>query len=459
MASYSQGVAVGDYNADGFPDLYLGNIGPNRLYQNNGDGTFRDVTREAGVAGGNRWTTSCAIVDLNGDAMPDIYAVHYAPLEEVLARHCGETRSAACSPTMFSGEQDRLFQNKGDGTFRDVTDESGILDPDGKGLGLGIVAAAFDGTGRIDLFVGNDTTANFFFVNQTDAPGRPLSFLDQGIVFGSAYNEHGQGQACMGIAAGDPNGDGLLDLFVSNFFADSNTLYRATPGARRSATTPATQDLREPSFNMLCFGTQFLDAELDGWPDIIISNGHVDRQHDTGIPDRMPAQYFQNLGEARFVELYRRLAGPLFREGVPGAFRGRARLESRRKGGRLHLPPRCSGCPLDQSDAGYGTLSRPHPPRRRRQPRRDRIHPPTHRGRPDLDAAEHRRNRLPGQQRAEDHLRTRPGRTGRSTPGPLAVRDRRDLREPRSRSGNRHRGRGGTSAPSLLAQIVHTPPR
>ncbi len=306
---FGQGVAVGDYNADGFPDLYVGNIGPNRLYENNGDGTFSDVTERAGVACGNRWTTSCAMVDLNGDAMPEIYAVHYAPLDKVLARHCGEGRSVACSPTMFPGEQDHLFHNKGDGTFRDVTEESGIVADEGKGLG--IVAAAFDGSGRIDIFVGNDTTANFFFVNQTAGPGQPLSFVDQGIVFGSAYNENGQGQACMGITAGDPNEDGLLDMYVCNFYADSNTLYQQVPehmfiDATRQA------NLRQASFNMLGFGTQFIDAELDGWPDIFVTNGHVDRQIDTGIPDLMPPQFYHNQGECRFVEFSAASLGPFF---------------------------------------------------------------------------------------------------------------------------------------------------
>ncbi|NQT16271.1 MAG: CRTAC1 family protein [Planctomycetes bacterium] len=217
----------------------------------------------------------------------------------------------ACSPTMFSCEQDRLFENRGDGTFRDVTETSGIVAPEGKGLG--IVAATFDNTGRIDVFVGNDTTANFFFVNETAGSGQPASFVERGIVFGSAYDEDGQGQACMGIAAGDPNEDGLLDLFVTNFYADSNTLYQQVPGHVFFDNTRQA-NLHQPSFNMLGFGAQFIDGELDGWPDIIITNGHVDRQVDTGIPDLMPPQYFQNLGEAKYVELSGASLGRYFEE-------------------------------------------------------------------------------------------------------------------------------------------------
>jgi tetratricopeptide (TPR) repeat protein len=309
---YSTGVAVGDFNGDGFSDLLVANVGRNRLYENMGDGTFRDVTDQAGVGGDGRWSTSCAIVDLNGDGLPEIYVVRYLALEEALARKCGEKgHPMGCAPTLFQAEQDRLYLNLGDGRFRDVTEECGIQVPDGKGLGL--VAADFDGSGRINIFVGNDTTPDFYFVNQTEGPGKPLRFVERGLEFGLAVNEAGQSQASMGIAAGDTNGDGLLDLFVGTFYHDSNTLFLQTP-EHTFVDESRRANLREPTFNILTFGAQFLDGELDGWPDLIQTNGHVDRSYDPGVPDLMPPQYFKNLGNGKFGELSGRSLGPYFQK-------------------------------------------------------------------------------------------------------------------------------------------------
>lgn len=298
---YGQGVGIGDYNSDGFPDIYVGNIGKNKLYENMGDGTFRDVTDEAGVGGTGRWTTSSAIVDLNGDGLPEIYVVRYLLLEEILARECGQKGHAmGCAPTLFQAEQDRLYLNLGDGRFRDVTETSGVQVPDGKGLG--VVAADFDGSGRINLLVGNDTTPNLYFVNETEGPGKPLKFSEQGIETGLAVNEAGQAMASMGLAAGDANGDGLLDIFVGTFYHDADTLFLQTPEHTfLDESRPAR--LRERTFAMLTFGAQFLDGELDGWPDLLLANGHVDRSYDPNVPDLMPPQYFKNLGDAKFEEL------------------------------------------------------------------------------------------------------------------------------------------------------------
>ncbi len=315
--SFGQGIAVGDYNSDGFPDLYVGNIGPNRLYANNGDGTFRDVTAEAGV-GGDVWTVSSAIVDLNGDAHPEIYAVSYLILQEVLDRMCqNDGRPMGCSPSIFTAEQDRLYHNLGNGRFRDVTERCGIEVPDGKGLG--VVAANFEKDGRVHLFVGNDTTANFHFVNQTKQPGGPLQFEEQSLYTGLGLDATGSSQSCMGIAVGDVDNNGLLDMFVTNFYGDSNTLYAQVPGLIFNDHTRS-YALREPGFNMLGFGTQMLDSELDGWPDILVANGHVDRTISTGVPDLMPPQYYRNDGNGKFTELSGQSLGGYFQ----GEYLGRS---------------------------------------------------------------------------------------------------------------------------------------
>ncbi|HXT59157.1 MAG TPA: FG-GAP-like repeat-containing protein [Pirellulales bacterium] len=306
---FSQGAAVGDFNSDGFPDLYLGNIGVNRLYQNNGDGTFSDVTEISGMKGA-AWTSSCVIADFNGDAWPDIYAATYLAGPEVFEKACDDNgKPVQCGPILFAAEQDRFYLNLGDGRFQDVSAEAGLLAPEGKGLG--VVAADFDGSRRLGLFVSNDTTANFFFANQTPSRGASPAFAERGILCGVGLDEAGKAQACMGIAAGDANGDGLLDLFVTNFFREPNTLYVQQPdgtfvdGTRRAR-------LYDPSFPMLGWGTQFLDGELDGNPDLMVMNGHINDLSHAGTPYKMPPQYFRNQGDGTFAELPGSTLGPYF---------------------------------------------------------------------------------------------------------------------------------------------------
>jgi tetratricopeptide (TPR) repeat protein len=323
---FSQGVAVGDYDNDGFPDLYVANFGPNRLYRNDGDGTFTEVTREAGLTA-SLWTTSCLMADLNGDGHPDLYDVNYCmgvEIDSLVCQKQGKWRS--CSPRAFDAAPDHVWLNLGDGRFRNVSDECGINVP--IGYGLGIVAADFLGNGRLSLFVANDEVPNFFFVNQT-ARGEPLRLDEQALLAGVAVDGEGASQACMGVAAGDADGDGLLDLYVTNFYNESNTLYRQlAPGQFADDTRRAR--LRDPSFALLGFGTQFLDGELDGWADLVVTNGHIDDLTDVGQPYQMPPQYLRNLGQGRFVELPARELGPYFDSRYLG--RGLARVDWNRDG-------------------------------------------------------------------------------------------------------------------------------
>ena len=322
---FSQGVAVGDVNSDGLPDVCVGNVGPNRLYLNNGDGTFSDVSEESGISG-NEWTLSPAIVDLNQDGLPEIYCVNYLKTDEVLARRCSRNGvPLTCAPTLFGAEQDHVYLNTGSLVFQDVTATSGIVCPDGKGLS--IIAADFDHSGRISLFIGNDTTNNFFFQNTSDRGG-PLHFTEEAIVRGLACDGRGRAQATMGVAADDLNEDGSPDLFIANFYDDPNTLYLSDPSG---IYTDATREhgLYDAGYSMLGFGTQCLDADLDGRPDLIIANGHVDSSKATGEPDLMRPQFFRNTGSG-FVEMQSEQLGHFFEQ----KFFGRAltRLDWNRDG-------------------------------------------------------------------------------------------------------------------------------
>jgi tetratricopeptide (TPR) repeat protein len=326
--SFTHGITAGDFDQDGFPDLYLGNLGANRLYRNNGDGTFTDTTTVAGVAG-NEWTTSSVFADFSGDGLPDLYVANYSEIEETTRHLCKRNNGElmACTPDLLPAEFHRFYLNRGDGSFRDVTFESGMRQPNGRGLGL--VAWDFDGDGRLGLFVGNDTSANFLFTNAGSRPdGIPL-FQQDAVVRGVAFDLDGNSQACMGIATGDANGDGQLDMFVTNFFGESNTLYSQRGDGLFDDATRAC-DLRDTSFWKLGFGTQFADFDGDGWEDLIVTNGHVDQQSSRGDPDRTPPQVFRNLQGRKFEEISADRLGPFFQTGYLG--RGLARLDWNRDG-------------------------------------------------------------------------------------------------------------------------------
>lgn len=338
--SFSHGVTAGDFNQDGFPDVYVANLGPNRLYWNNGDGTFEDVTGVAGV-GGNEWSTSSVFADLNNDGIPDLYVLNYSRLKETREKVCrwSDGEIVACTPDLLLSEYDRCYVNQGDGTFRDVSEESGIRVGDGRGLG--VIAWDFAGDGRLGLFVANDTTPNFLFINQGNNSSGAPRFEEQGLVRGVAINAEGTAQASMGVAAGDVTGDGRLDLFITTFFGDTKTLYSQAEGGFFSDVTRP-YNLRDAGFWMLGFGCQFADFDGDGWDDLVETNGHVDQKSYRGDPDRMPPQLFRNLGGRKFAEVPAAELGPFFQGRYLG--RGLATFDWNRDGrtdfgvSHLHAP-------------------------------------------------------------------------------------------------------------------------
>lgn len=325
---FSHGASVGDFNSDGFPDLFVNNIGQNRLFVNNGDGTFSYVTASAGFTD-DRYTVSSVMADFNGDSLPDIYAVNYLSGDDLFTKVCGDNKGyeGSCLPHSFPAAQDQILLNRGDGQFTDVTASAGIEIDGGKGLG--IVAADMDGTGRLNLFVANDVSPNFYFVNRSEQPGSEIRFEESGLVNGLALNFSGQHESSMGIAAGDSDGDGLIDLFVTNFDNETNTLYRQNAGGLFEDVTEQTGFGRKRT-PILGWGTQFLDGDLDGQLDLIVTNGHVNDIPNERIPFQMPPQFFQNIGGGRFLESSPRSLGSFFEGRYLG--RGLARLDWNRDG-------------------------------------------------------------------------------------------------------------------------------
>lgn len=324
---FGQGVTVGDFDADGFPDVYVANIGRNRLWRNRGDGTFEEVAEFAGL-NAEDWTTSTVMVDFTGDGLPDIYDVNYVVDGDVFKRVCqaSDGYPALCLPSSFPAQADRLWRNLGDGRFEDATAEWMGEIPRGKGLGVAVWDA--DGQGRLSLFVANDTTPCFFFRPEMQA--NQLSGLkERALEAGVAFNGAGKATGCMGIAVGDLDNNGQMDLLITNFYAEPNSLFINTaPGFYEDQTRR--RGLEAPSLNLLGFGTQFLDADLDGQLELFVTNGHVDDLSRLKRPYRMPPQLFQMDPDGRFMELPKERLGSYFQKDWLG--RAAARLDWNRDG-------------------------------------------------------------------------------------------------------------------------------
>ena len=308
------GVAAADYDSDGDLDLYLTNFGPNALFRND-DGHFAEIGRHTGVADA-RWGTSCAFADYDRDGDLDLYVANYVAYDPAAARadqvpymasyesYGGQAPVGYPHPDNFQGQADLLYRNDGAGRFVDVSAGAGIADASGKGLG--VVFGDYDSDGWPDIYVANDAVRNFLYHNSHDG-----TFSERAGLAGVAYGQDGQMEAGMGGDWGDYNGDGVLDLTVTNFQAEPNALYRGEGGFFSVATFAAGIGL--PSLPFLGFGTQFFDPDLDGDLDLFAANGHVldnvlDIDQSTSYGQRN--LLFRNDG-GRFAEVSK-AAGPGF---------------------------------------------------------------------------------------------------------------------------------------------------
>lgn len=298
--AYGMGVAIGDYNNDGFMDLYVTNYGVNQLFRNNGGGAFTDVTADAGVGGGNRWHSSAGFFDYDNDGDLDLYVVNYLDYHLDSNPYCGlkkEGYRLYCDVRMFDGVADQLYRNDGDGTFTDVSSAAGIANPAGKGLGL--TFGDFDQDGYTDIFVANDTVRNFLYHNNRNG-----TFTDVSYGAGIGFDPNGKPRAGMGADCGDINGDGLLDIFVTNFSNELNALFEN----RGSLVFEEVTEKAGLGSGLLPlgFGAKLFDFDNDGNVDIFVANGHVDPNVHLFFPHlsylQLPLLY-HNDGDGTFTDV------------------------------------------------------------------------------------------------------------------------------------------------------------
>jgi len=320
---FAMGGAVGDYNNDGWPDMYITCLGANVLYRNNGNGTFTDVTKTVGVADG-RWSAGAAFGDYDGDGFLDLLVANYVDFKLSDLPGFGSSPTCKfrgldvqCGPRGLKGAGDSLFHNNGDGTFTDVTKKTGTLDVDGY-YGMGVVWSDFNNRGRLDAYVANDSTPNFFYRNDD-----PKGFTEIGLESGTGVSGDGSEQGSMGIAIGDYLHSGRFSIFVTNFADEYNTLYRNN-GNYDFMDVSLAANVAQSSRPYVGWGTGFFDIDNDGWLDLLVVNGHVYPQIDTlpsGARYRQPKLLHMNQGNGSFCDASQ-LAGTALSE--PRVSRGAA---------------------------------------------------------------------------------------------------------------------------------------
>ncbi len=295
---YGMGCAVGDYDNDGFPDLYVTNFGANVFFGNNGDGTFTDVTMETGT-GDTRWGASCAFVDYDNDGFLDLYVTNYVKYTIESDSVCmNKGVRVYCDPRLYEGELDILYHNNGDGTFTDVTVSAGFSGATGRGLAL--AWGDYDDDGDMDVYIANDADQNFLYRNNGNG-----TFTDVSLTAGVGFSEDGEAENGMGVDFGDYDNDGRLDLVVTNFQGQTNTLYHNEGNGLFSDVSYASK-IGTISLPYLAWGVSFCDYDNDGYQDLFIANGHLDENvqafNPTGFYEQ-PNLLFRNNRDSTFDEV------------------------------------------------------------------------------------------------------------------------------------------------------------
>jgi hypothetical protein len=296
---FGMGVAIGDYDNDGFDDIFITALGQSRLFHNNGNGTFTDVTQKAGLAGPNEFSTAAAWVDYDRDGHLDLVVgnyVQWSPQTDIYCTLDGKTKSY-CTPESYKGASVRLWHNRGNGTFEDATQKAGLFDTSSKSLGIAILDANQDGWP--DIFVSNDTQPNKLYMNNGNG-----TFTEKAVPSGVAYSEDGVARAGMGVSAADYDRSGYPSLIVTNFSNQMLAFYHNERNGLFVDEAPHSE-VGRASLLTLGFGCFFFDYDLDGWPDIYIANGHIEDAIERVQPRvryAEPPHLFHNLGDGKFAE-------------------------------------------------------------------------------------------------------------------------------------------------------------
>ncbi|MGH9942498.1 MAG: CRTAC1 family protein, partial [Pyrinomonadaceae bacterium] len=296
---YGIGCAVADYDNDGFTDIFVTAVGPDKLFRNLGNGKFQDVTARAGV-GDPGFGTSAAWLDYDTDGKLDLFVANYVQWSPETDVHCtlDGTNKSYCTPQKYQGQSPTLYRNRGNGTFENVTERAGLADPTSKALGIALID--YDDDGQTDIFVANDTEPNKLYKNNGNG-----TFTDEGLVAGVAFGESGAARAGMGVDAADYDGSGRQSLIIGNFTSERMALYR-NEGNGLFTDEAQASGIGKMSEQSLTFATFFFDYDLDGWPDIFAVNGHVSddiQKVQPRVRYAQPPHLFRNLGRRRFEEV------------------------------------------------------------------------------------------------------------------------------------------------------------